>query len=417
MHAAFVLPRFFPYKGGYENSMLAIAKCLVTRGNRVTVYTTTAEDLESLWLPGFKTYPAGELNVDGVTVRRFPVSYNKFALRATRFAGLVPYWRWKAQFWRPGFHVPGLRAALHGADSDVIHVGPLPYNNLIYAGIAAAKQRRVPVLATPCAHLGAEGSTEVAKHYVSAHQISLLQHCDRVLCMTPFEQRKLGELGVSAEKMKVIGHGFDRKLATGGDGERIRRKYDIAGPIVLHLGMKAYEKGSFTLIDAMKQMWSRGSDAWLVMAGPSLRAFDDYAAKEAQGCPRFLNLPAFADEDKRDLLAAADVVVQPSRVESLGLVLLEAWANAKPVVAADIAVSRDLVESSGGGMVVPFGDADRLGQAIAILLSQDEVRAEMGLRGQDKAQEYDGEKLWARNAEEFEALASGARAAAGILRR
>src|SRR5271165_316686 len=135
MHAVFVLPRFFPYKGGYENSMLAIAKCLVTRGHRMTVYTTTAEDLESLWLPGFKTYPAGELNVDGVTIRRFPVSYNKLALRATRFAGLLPYWRWKAQFWRPGFHVPGLRAALHAAPADVFHVGPLPYNNLMYAGI------------------------------------------------------------------------------------------------------------------------------------------------------------------------------------------------------------------------------------------------------------------------------------------
>ena len=34
------------------------------------------------------------------------------------------------------------------------HVGPLPYNNLIYEGIAAAKERGVPVLATPCAHFG-----------------------------------------------------------------------------------------------------------------------------------------------------------------------------------------------------------------------------------------------------------------------
>src|SRR6185312_16230905 len=99
-----------------------------------------------------------------------------------------------------------------------------------------------------------------------------------------------------------------------------------------------------------------GSTASLLIAGPSLRAFDEHVAQHASNLPYFINLPPFADEQKRDFLAAADVVAQPSRVESLGLVLLEAWANAKPVVAADIAVSRELVTSCDGGLLVPFGD-------------------------------------------------------------
>ncbi len=146
MHAVFVLPRFFPYRGGYENSTLSIAKCLLGRGHRVTVFTTVAEDLESLWLPGYKTYPGGEFDVDGVKLRRMAVSYNRLARRFTRIPGLVPYWRWKSQYWRPGFAVPGLQAALRNIDADVFHVGPLPYNNLMYAGIEAAEYRRVPVL-------------------------------------------------------------------------------------------------------------------------------------------------------------------------------------------------------------------------------------------------------------------------------
>ena len=405
MHAVFVVPRFYPYRGGYENSMLSIARCLVERGHRVTVFTTTAQDLESLWLPGFKTFPAGESTVDGIRVRRFPVSYNRWARRASRFLGLVPYWRWKAQFWRPSFHVPGLRAALHSIDGDLFHVGPLPYNNLIYAGIEAAEHRRVPVIATPCTHLGEEANTEVAKHYVQPYQIELLQHCRRVLCMTAAEQSKLIELGVTPEKLAVYGLGFDMKLATGGDGDRIRAQHGITGPIVLHLGMKAYEKGSITLIEAMKQLWKSGSTVSLVMAGPSLRAFDEYVAQNASNLPRFINLPPFADEQKRDLLAAADVVVQPSRVESLGLVLLEAWANAKPVIAADIAVSRELVTSCDGGALVPFGDATVLAQQITRLLNDDQLRNSMGLRGQAFAQSYDGDRLWPRYAEEFERLA------------
>ena len=102
MHAVFVVPRFHPYRGGYENSMLSIARCLVERGHRVTVFTTTAQDLEALWVPGFKTYPPGESTVDGVVIRRFPVSYNKVARRATRILGLAPYWRWKAQYLASG---------------------------------------------------------------------------------------------------------------------------------------------------------------------------------------------------------------------------------------------------------------------------------------------------------------------------
>jgi len=271
MHAVFVVPRFYPYRGGYENSMLSIAGCLVARGHHVTVFTTTAQDLESLWLPGFQTFPAGVSTVDGISVRRFAVSYNRWARRASRFLGLVPYWRWKAQFWRPAFHVPGLRAALHSIDADVFHVGPLPYNNLIYAGIEAAEHHRVPVIATPCTHLGEEANTEVARHYVQRYQIDLLQRCHRVLCMTAAEQVKLAALGVAAEKLAVFGLGFDMKLATGGNSQAILSRNGIAGPVVLHLGMKAYEKGSITLIEAMKQLWSSGSEASLVMGGPSLR--------------------------------------------------------------------------------------------------------------------------------------------------
>ena len=70
MHVVFVLPRFFPYRGGYENSLFAIAKYLVAQGHRATVFTTVADDLESFWLPGFKTFPEERIVVDGVEVGR-----------------------------------------------------------------------------------------------------------------------------------------------------------------------------------------------------------------------------------------------------------------------------------------------------------------------------------------------------------
>ena len=80
-------PDFFPYRGGYENSLLALSQYLVQRGHRVTVFTTVANDLEAFWLPDFKTFPEGEISIDGVMVRRFPICYNVLRRRATRLLG------------------------------------------------------------------------------------------------------------------------------------------------------------------------------------------------------------------------------------------------------------------------------------------------------------------------------------------
>jgi glycosyltransferase involved in cell wall biosynthesis len=93
-------------------------------------------------------------------------------------------------------------------------------------------------------------------------------------------------------------------------------------------------------------------------------------------------------------------------VESLGLVLLEAWANQKPVIAADIAVSRELVTESGGGVIVPFGNAQQLALEIENLLGNPGLRQTMGAGGHKKALEYEGNTLWRRNAEEFERVAT-----------
>ena len=401
MHVAFVLPRSYPYHGGYENSILSLAKYLVVRGHRATVFTTTANDLEAFWLRGFKTFPQDQCTVDGVVIRRFPISYNVVHRRTGRLLGLAPYWRWKAQYWRPSFHVIGLAEALREVDADVIHVGPLPYNSVMYAGLHAGELRKIPVVATPCSHLGEPGSNAVVQHYLQPHQVELLRRSNRVFCMTETEREHLRGCGIAEEKLRVTPFGIDFEMVSGGDPDYLRKKYRVDGPVVLHLGMKAYEKGSETLLEAMKLLWGRGSDAWLVMAGPSLSSFDTFIASSGKDCPRLLNLPPFADEEKRDFLTSAAIVAQPSRVESLGLVLIEAWANRKPVITADIEVSRELIATSGGGVTVPFGNPQLLADALEKMLADPEARGAMGVGGYRKASEYQGANAWQRFAAEF----------------
>ncbi|HLI63673.1 MAG TPA: glycosyltransferase family 4 protein, partial [Terriglobales bacterium] len=204
--------------------------------------------------------------------------------------------------------------------------------------------------------------------------------------------------------LAVTPFGIDAQSICGGNSDFLRQQHNVDGPVVLHLGMKAFEKGSETLVEAMKLLWSRGSRAWLVMAGPSLSTFDDYIARAGKDCRHLLNLPPFAEHEKRDLLASATIVAQPSRVESLGLVLLEAWANYKPVIAADIAVSRELVAAGGGGVLVPFGKPEQLAGAIEKLLGDEPLRQRMGAGGYSQAMEYHGDTPWQRISQEFERL-------------
>jgi len=64
------------------------------------------------------------------------------------------------------------------------------------------------------------------------------------------------------------------------------------------------------------------------------------------------------------------------------------------------------VEDEGGGVVAHFGDAAELAKQIDQLLNNPQARRVMGERGQKVAESYDGEVLWARNAEVLERVVS-----------
>jgi glycosyltransferase involved in cell wall biosynthesis len=384
----FVVPRFYPCPGGYENYTLGLARGLLASGHSVSVLTTTALDLEHFWLAGFRHLPAGPEVHDKIEILRLPISHHRWMRRASRLLGLLPSADLKAQFAPPSFHVRGIRKALAEAAVDVIHVGPLPYNRLMYEGIREARRRGIHVVATPCTHFGEEENNEVSRYYTQGFQIDLMRQCDSIFALTHAEQERLKRLGVPGEKIAVTSAGIDTSEVTGGNGQAFAAKYGIDGPIVLHLGMKAPDKGSICVVDAMKHLWHSGNRAWLVLAGPSLNSFDDYLGSQKASLPRLLNLGVVSEEQKKDVLAAASVVVQTSRVESLGLVYLEAWANGKPVIAADIAVTRELITPGNDGLLVPFGNADKLASAIQQILADPGKGEQMGLLGQQKVQHY-----------------------------
>src|SRR5262249_20783769 len=127
--------------------------------------------------------------------------------RAGRLLALLPNWRIKAAFWPSRLRIMDLAAALSRTTTNVIHVGPLPYNQLMYYGLRAARRRGGRLLYTACGPFGEEASHEVARHYTQPIQMQLLNHCDTVLALTDLERKRLVELGVSPDRVVTTGAG------------------------------------------------------------------------------------------------------------------------------------------------------------------------------------------------------------------
>jgi glycosyltransferase involved in cell wall biosynthesis len=107
---------------------------------------------------------------------------------------------------------------------------------------------------------------------------------------------------------------------------RFRRKFQVRRPFALYLGRIDENKGCPELFAYFQQYAAaRPHGLDLLLVGSSVIDIPKH--------PRIRHLGFLRDEDKFDALAAADLLVMPSRFESLSMVALEAWALGRPVLA------------------------------------------------------------------------------------
>ncbi len=128
---------------------------------------------------------------------------------------------------------------------------------------------------------------------------------------------------------------------------------------------------------------------WIVGDGP-LRARVVRAARR-YGLGTRLKLLGWR-QDVPQLVAAADVVVLPSRFEGLPLALLQAMAAAKPVVATAVDGTPEAVADGWNGRLVPAGDIEALAEAMAALGRAPALRRRMGRRGSEWSRRFDRER-------------------------
>jgi len=391
-----VIQRYWPCVGGSEKFFQEISERFAREGHEVCVVTTNAGDPEYFWLSSKEKVACLEDVHNGVRIRRFPVQHLPLSevlyLRVRHLITLVSKLpvdtSWLlAQVSRTTPYVPALRRELESTREryDIVHAGNVLFEPLVTASLKYARTRGIPFVLTPWVHLGEEKDDSVRKNYTNRYQMRLIAASDKIICQTDIERDYLARQGISAEKMVSVGSGINPEEVSGGNASRFRARYNIGGPVIFFVGAQSFDKGVCHLLEAMKLLWESGQKAALVLAGPITEHFSRYYDSQPDEVRRkCLQLGVVSDETKRDLMAAGDVFVMPSRVDSFGIVYLEAWLYRKPVIGAIAGGVPEVIEHGRDGLLVPFGDVQKLAGSIQTLLDNPELARELGERGYQK---------------------------------
>ena len=134
-------------------------------------------------------------------------------------------------------------------------------------------------------------------------------------------------------------------------------------PLWVVAGRLEEQKGHDLLLEALVPLLRIGLDFSLVIAGDgSRRSWLEQRALSLGLSPRVQFVGQL--DDVGPLLAAADGVVLPSRWEGLPLVLLEAMARGRPIVATAVGGVADAIEDGVTGTLVPPNDVGALAAAL-----------------------------------------------------
>jgi phosphatidylinositol alpha-mannosyltransferase len=169
-------------------------------------------------------------------------------------------------------------------------------------------------------------------------------------------------------------------------------------PNILFVSRLEKRKGLNYLLKAYHRAKREIPDLRLIVVGPGTRwskKYEKQAGENASSGVIFTGRLPYAELPR--YYRTADVVCCPATgKESFGIVLLEAMAAGKPIVASNIKGYADVITDGSEGLLVPPRDDKGLARALVSLLKDRKLRQEMGERGRAKARNYRWENIAGR---------------------
>lgn len=154
------------------------------------------------------------------------------------------------------------------------------------------------------------------------------------------------------------------------------------GHLILFAGKFAPQKGIDTLLHAWAKIQPCPSAAdWrLILLGDGKLRGEMETLADKLGLDKRVQFLGFRHESHR-YMQAANMFIQPSRWEGVSLALLEALATELPVVSTDYDGVGDVLQHEKNGLIVPVGNAEALATALLRLMTDAQLRRQLGLAG------------------------------------
>lgn len=197
------------------------------------------------------------------------------------------------------------------------------------------------------------------------------------------KQSLIKTFGIPDRRIRTVWNGVSDGLQV--DAVARYRQYASDGAVVIgSISTLIEQKGLTYLLDAVAELKKRDRKFVVLIAGEGYLRSELEAKSRQLGLTGHIHFLGWVKDAASCLIPAIDVFVQSSLWEGMSMVVLEAMAHGKPVVATTVGENPYVVEPERTGLLCEPGDAPGLADALDRLLVSPQLRSRFGTDGRQK---------------------------------
>lgn len=220
--------------------------------------------------------------------------------------------------------------------------------------------------------------------YQAKQEEEMARLATQIVAVSNYSKGKiLDYYNLDRSRIQVVPNGVDVEKFKPINPTDAKKQFDLGNePTVLFVGSLVPRKGLPYLVEAAKKIVKQQANTRFVIVGSGpLKSQLDQSLKVSGLARNFTFIGSLKDDQLPAINNAADVFVLPSIQEGQGIVLLEAQACGKPVVAFGVGGVKEAVRESETGFLLELGDTVGLADRILELISSEALRQKMGDAG------------------------------------
>jgi glycosyltransferase involved in cell wall biosynthesis len=371
--------------GGTETTILQTSRALQRAGHEAAIFTSLALSDQR------------RETIQGVPVRRFPYSYPFLGLSAQdkrdmdkKGGNLLSLSLLLGLLREPGVDVlhahTGKRVG--GVVRTAARLRGIPYVVTLHGGFFEVPKGEMDQMLAPIQNRPEWG--RVFGAFLGARRV--LEDAAAVVCVGG-DEYVAAQAKLSGQRVELIPNGVDCEAFAQGDAAGFRAAHGLATDrrIILCVSRIDYQKNQIGLVDALAQVATQVPTVHLVLLGPvTVAGYHERLlnrVRELGLTDRVTLIPGLRPDDPMLPAAyhAAEVFCLPSLHEPFGIVILEAWAAGRPVVASRVGGIPSFTQDGEDVIQAQPGDTADLAARLIQVMGDPRLAGRLAAAGQAKA--------------------------------